>query len=93
MPGKPVEAIGLANEYPGEIQLLLTDVVMPGMNGRDLAEKMKTIFPNLKRLFMSGYTANVIASKGVLEKDVNFIQKPFTKKELDASVRKALDRE
>jgi signal transduction histidine kinase/ActR/RegA family two-component response regulator len=87
----PGEAIRLAEAYAGEIQLLMTDVVMPEMNGRDLAKKMHSMYPNIKRLFMSGYTANVIAHHGVLDEGVHFIQKPFSIKELAAKVREALD--
>jgi len=89
--GTPGEAIHLAEEHAGEIHLLVTDVVMPEMNGRDLAQKMISLYPNMKRLFMSGYTANVIAHHGVLDEGVYFIQKPFSRKELAAKVREALD--
>ena len=73
----PEEAIAHARGQGGQIHLLVTDVVMPEMNGRDLAKRILDIHPNLKRLFMSGYTANVIAHHGVLDEGVNFIQKPF----------------
>ncbi|MFP4349068.1 MAG: ATP-binding protein, partial [Desulfococcaceae bacterium] len=87
----PGEAIQLARAHVGDIRLLLTDVVMPEMNGRDLAENILSMYPNLKRLFMSGYTANVIAHHGVLDEGVNFIQKPFSRKDLGAKIREALD--
>lgn len=87
------EAISLAREHAGEIHLLMTDVVMPEMNGRDLAKNLLSLYPNLKRLFMSGYTANVIAHRGMLDKGVNFIQKPFSIKELTVKVREAIDGE
>lgn len=87
----PGEAIRLAEEHAGEIHLLLTDVVMPEMNGRDLAKRLLSLYPNIKRLFMSGYTADVIAHHGVLDEGMHFIQKPFTLKELALKVRKALD--
>ena len=87
----PGEAIRLAQEHAGEIHLLVTDVVMPEMNGRDLAKNILSSYPNLKRLFMSGYTANVIAHHGVLDEGVNFIQKPFSREHLAAKVREALD--
>jgi two-component system sensor histidine kinase EvgS len=80
----PAEALELARENP-EITLLLTDVVMPGMNGRELVKQLQQQQPrlkNLKVLYMSGYTANVIAHHGVLEKGVHFIQKPFSLQEL-----------
>ena len=87
----PGEAIRLAREHAGEIHLLITDVVMPEMNGRDLAKNLLSLYPDLKRLFMSGYTADVIAHHGVLDEGVHFIQKPFSRKDLAAKVREALD--
>jgi len=87
----PGEAIRLAGEYAGEIHLLMTDVVMPEMNGRDLAKNLLSLYPHLRRLFMSGYTADVIAHHGVLDEGVYFIQKPFSIKGLAAKVREALD--
>jgi len=86
----PGEAMGLAGEHAAGIHLLMTDVVMPDMNGRVLAERLQVLNPDLKVLFMSGYTANVIAHRGVLESGVYFIQKPFSKKELAEKVRAAL---
>ncbi|MBA3004132.1 MAG: PAS domain S-box protein [Desulfurivibrio sp.] len=88
----PHEALGVAEEHAGEIHLLLTDVVMPGMNGCDLAERMQTRNPRLKILFMSGYTANVIAHRGVLGEGTNFIQKPFSMNDLAVKVREALQK-
>jgi PAS domain S-box-containing protein len=87
----PGEAIRLAREHSGEIQLLMTDVVMPEMNGRDLAKNLLSLYPCIKRLFMSGYTADVIASQGVLEEGVHFIQKPFPFPAMAAKVREVLD--
>jgi len=87
----PGEAIRMAREHAAEIHLLMTDVVMPEMNGRDLAKNLLSLYPRMKRLFMSGYTADVIAHHGVLDKGVNFIQKPFSGKELAAKVREALE--
>jgi CheY-like chemotaxis protein len=89
----PGEAIQLARGYAGEIHLLMTDVVMPEMNGRDLAKNLMSLFPHIKRLFTSGYTANVIAHHGVLEDGVYFIQKPFSMKNLANKVREVLDNE
>ena len=63
---------------------------MPEMNGRDLAERLQSLQPSMKTLFMSGYTANVIANQGVLDEGVNFIQKPFSTKDLAFKVRHAL---
>lgn len=87
----PGEACRLAREFAGEIHLLMTDVVMPEMNGRDLAKNLLTLYPNLNRLFMSGYTANVITHHGVLDEGVHFIQKPFSKNALAAKIREAID--
>ena len=89
----PGEAIRLAREHAGEIPLLMTDVVMPEMNGRDLAKNLLSLCPHLKRLFTSGYTAEVIAHHGVLDDGVFFIQKPFTVLDLSAKAREALDGE
>jgi PAS domain S-box-containing protein len=87
----PGEAILRASEYAGEIHLLMTDVVMPEMNGRDLAKNLLSIYPNMKRLFMSGYTADVIAHHGVLDDGVHFIQKPFNMNIMSAKLREVLD--
>jgi signal transduction histidine kinase/ABC-type amino acid transport substrate-binding protein/CheY-like chemotaxis protein len=89
----PEEAIRLAGEHAGQIHLLFTDVIMPEMNGRDLAKNLLSLYPNLKRLFMSGYTADVIAHHGVLDEGVHFIQKPFTMADLAKKVRESLDTE
>ncbi|MBR9981655.1 MAG: response regulator [Desulfatitalea sp.] len=86
----PGEAIRLAAEHRGRIELLLTDVVMPEMNGRDLAKTLSSIRPSLKRLFMSGYTANIIAQHGVLDAGEHFIQKPFSLKDLGGKLREVL---
>ncbi|MFO7685212.1 MAG: ATP-binding protein, partial [Desulfobacterales bacterium] len=87
----PGEALAMAETHCGEIDLLMTDVVMPEMNGRDLARRLLSLYPNLNRLFMSGYTANVIAHHGVLDEGVHFIQKPFSFKDLADKVREVLD--
>jgi PAS domain S-box-containing protein len=87
----PGAALRLAREHSGEIHLLITDVVMPEMNGRDLAKQLISLYPRIKRLFMSGYTANVIAHRGVLDEGVRFIQKPFGRDELTRAVRDALE--
>ncbi len=88
---RPGEAIRLAIEHEGDIQLLMTDVVMPEMNGRDLAKNILSLYPGVKCLFMSGYTANVIAHHGVLDEGVNFIQKPFLIEDLTVKLREVLD--
>lgn len=89
--GSPDAAISLARNHSGEIDLLLTDVVMPGMNGRSLAAALLPLYPSMKQLFMSGYTADVIAPRGVLEEGVQYIQKPFAVAALAAKVREVLD--
>ena len=87
----PGDAIRLAEKKAGEIDLLLTDVVMPGMNGRDLDKHLRSLQPHFKTLFMSGYTADIIAHRGVLDEGVAFIEKPFAKKDLAAKLRGLLE--
>ncbi len=87
----PSEAIIIAKEHVGAIELLMTDVVMPEMNGRDLAAKLIELHPNIKLLFMSGYTADVISHQGVLDDMVEFIQKPFSMADMAEKVREVLD--
>ncbi len=87
----PGEAIRLAQVHVGEIHLLMTDVVMPEMNGHDLARRLQSLNPRLRVLFMSGYTADIIARNGVLDDGVNFIQKPFSRQDLAAKIREVLD--
>ena len=82
----PQEAILIAEKHTDGIDLLLTDVVMPEMNGCDLSRQLLLTHPNLKTLFMSGYSADIIARHGVVEDHVHFIQKPFTSKTLIKSV-------
>lgn len=74
----PIEAISTVETAGVKIDLLLTDVVMPGMNGRELYEKISAVCPGLRCLYMSGYTANVIARQGVLKEGIDFIAKPFS---------------
>jgi len=87
----PGEAIETAEKHEGEIRLLITDVIMPEMNGRELAKRILAIYPDVKRLFMSGYTANVIAHHGVLDKGVHFLQKPFSFKDFTDKIREAIE--
>jgi len=86
----PAQALRLAENHQGDIQLLLTDVVMPGMNGRELATQVQNIYPRLKILYMSGYTANAIAHHGILGDGINYIQKPFSRTDLSIRVREVL---
>ena len=86
----PKEAIRLAHEQ-ADIQLLLTDVIMPEMNGKDLAKLLLTSRPGLKCLFMSGYTAGSIASQDVMDEEIHIIQKPFSARDLAAKVREVLE--
>jgi len=86
----PSEALDLVKKHTGEIHLLITDVIMPEMNGREMADRLQAVCPNLKCMFMSGYTANTIVHRGVLHDKVQFLQKPFSKKDLAIAVRKAL---
>ncbi|MDZ7724212.1 MAG: response regulator [candidate division KSB1 bacterium] len=87
----PGQAIELAKNHANTIHLLLTDVVMPEMNGKELSDHIKSLCPTIQILFMSGYTTNIIAEHGVLEEGVYFIPKPFSKKNLADKVRQALD--
>ncbi|MFZ4858960.1 MAG: response regulator [Desulfuromonadaceae bacterium] len=89
--GTPGEAMRLAQEHVGEINLLITDVIMPEMNGKTLANKLQSLNPQLKCIYMSGYTADVIAQHGVLDEGVYFIQKPFSLPSMAAMVREVLD--
>lgn len=86
----PQEAIQISRAHKGHIDLLLSDVVMPEMNGRELYEQLILERPTLKSLFMSGYTANIITNHGIINTGVNFIQKPFTRETFTAMVREAL---
>ena len=76
------EALEIAITYKEPIHLLLTDVVMPELNGKQLYQKISAYYPEIKVIFMSGYTDNVIAYHGILDKGVRFIQKPFSVKSL-----------
>jgi DNA-binding response OmpR family regulator len=84
------EAITVAEGHPGRIHLLLTDVVVPGMNGKELSERLKALRPDMKVLFTSGYTADVIAHRGVLDHGLSFLHKPYSLDELAAKVRQLL---
>ncbi len=87
----PKEALRIATDYSGEIHLLMTDVIMPEMNGHNLKATVLKIRPDIKCLFMSGYTADVIAEGDMLQEGVFFIQKPFTMRSLSDSINKVLE--
>ncbi|NTV46284.1 MAG: PAS domain S-box protein, partial [Chlorobiales bacterium] len=88
----PEEAVRLAEEHAGEIHLLITDVVMPKMNGHDLAIHLHGLYPDMQILYVSGYSANVITEQGMLEKFDDFLQKPFTMKGLAEKIREVMDK-
>jgi PAS domain S-box-containing protein len=84
-------AMQIAVAHEGVIHLLLTDVIMPGMNGRELAQRISEIRPNVKVLYMSGYTENVVGHNGMLDAGVRLLQKPFNLRDLKIKVREVLD--
>ncbi|MHB1459908.1 MAG: LytS/YhcK type 5TM receptor domain-containing protein [Armatimonadota bacterium] len=88
---QPHKAISLAESYDHDIHLVITDVVMPVMNGKELHDRIRSIRPSIKTIFMSGYTADVIANNGILDDDAAFLQKPFTNESLAQLVRDTLD--
>ena len=89
----PLKAISIAKEYQGTIDLLITDVIMPEMNGKDLSGKIAELHPGIKHLFMSGYTADIIAHHGVLEDGVNFLQKPFSLSRFSSKLEEIMGQE
>lgn len=86
----PADALRLAGDHHRNIDLLITDVVMPAMNGRELAVRVQSLRGNIKCIFMSGYTADIIAHHGVLDTNINFLQKPFSMETLGKKVREVL---
>ena len=85
------DALKVCKEHDGQIDLMITDVVMPKMGGREAAKRLQPLYPQMKVIYMSGYTDNAIVHHGVLEPGLNFIEKPFTPEGLALKVRKALD--
>jgi PAS domain S-box-containing protein len=89
--GDAGEALAVAQRFDGEIRVMLTDVIMPGMNGKELAERMQQLRPQTKVVFMSGYTDRIMSRDGVLDDSVVYLQKPFTAEQLSAIVRRVLE--
>jgi len=87
----PRSALETVKTYAGAIDLLITDVVLPDMTGKDFVKKLSVITPGTKCIYMSGYTANAIAHQGVLEEGIHFLQKPFSREQLAGKVREVLD--
>ena len=85
------EALEISNRHAGSIHLLVTDVVMPQMSGRELAQRLATLRPEMKVLYMSGYTDDAIVRHGVLASGIAFLSKPFTPDALALKVREVLD--
>jgi len=85
------QAIALAQRFDGEIRVMLTDVIMPGTNGKELAERMAQLRPRTKVIFMSGYTDRIMSHDGVLDEAVAYLQKPFTAEQLSAALRRVLE--
>jgi len=87
----PKEALRIAREHAGRIHLLMTDIIMPEMNGRELARRVEELRPGIRCLFTSGYTDDTIARRGVLEAGIHFLAKPFTLQTLSESIRETLE--
>jgi two-component system, cell cycle sensor histidine kinase and response regulator CckA len=85
------EALEIARAYAGEILLVITDIIMPGMNGKDLVTQLQKMRPRIKALYISGYTNNAIVHHGILNSEIAFLQKPFTVRSLARKVREVLD--
>ena len=86
----PAKALVLSQEHPGSIDLLITDIIMPEMNGRELAARISAARPSLKILYISGYTADIISPDGELEAGMQFLEKPFSMKSLRQKVHEVL---
>ncbi|HPC36852.1 MAG TPA: PAS domain S-box protein [Candidatus Marinimicrobia bacterium] len=89
--GEPIEALEYFKKHSDEIDLLFTDLVMPGMNGQELHRQIEQIKPGIKVLFTSGYTSNIIAVQGIIKRGINFLQKPFAIAALGKKIRQILD--
>jgi len=87
----PDTALTIARDHPGHIHLLITDVIMPGMNGKDLNEALKSIRSEFKCLYWSGYTSDVVAHSGILDEGIHFLQKPFSQETLAEKIRNVLE--
>jgi len=88
----PSIAFSTCTQHEGPIHLVMTDVVMPEMNGPDLVKRIISQYPEMKVLYMSGYVKNFISHQGILGKEMDYIQKPFTVNELAKKVREVLDK-
>jgi DNA-binding NtrC family response regulator len=91
--GSGEEAIRLFTRYREPIHLLITDVVMPMLSGKDVADQIESVHPETKVLYMSGYTDDAIVHRGIVDADIQFIQKPFTERALTRKIREVLDAE
>ena len=87
-----MEALRIASEFPDSIELMITDVVMPRMSGRELAERITALIPDLKVIFLSGYAEDAVAHHGVLDDNINFLAKPYNRDDLLTLIREVLDR-
>jgi len=85
------DALKVSEAHYGSIDLLITDVVMPKMGGKEVAERLQPLYLQMKVIYMSGYTDSAIAHHGVLAQELNFLQKPFSPKVLARKVREVLD--
>ena len=90
--GTPAEALVLTEQHAEEIQILLTDVILPEMNGRDLATRLEQLCPNIRIVFMSGYTAGIISQKGVTTQGITLLHKPFSAAELSEALQEAMEK-
>ncbi|MDP8241205.1 MAG: response regulator, partial [Candidatus Hatepunaea meridiana] len=86
------DALRISNEHEGTIDLMITDVVMPKMGGKETAERLQPFYPQMKVIYMSGYTDNSIVHHGVLAPGLNFLEKPFSPEGLARKVREVLDK-